>query len=274
MSKMGTFLYEEYYKIINIFFFPFTKISVIKTVFKRDIGQFRFDIKQHRYMGQGPPDHNEPPPPPPFGGFPFFGLKSSYSPRNFKPPLPIGRESFQEIRNFIVLLIISEYPMGITGYQLQEKYNFPRGTLIRTLQDLEEKKYLKSKENIIDGRANKFYLITELGKKVIEELKLKWANIFSMMSEISPPDVIKMMLFEKINQFESKDDAIDFFRGLRSWMKGMLQKIENRIKNFKKSAAELNEIIEDIKKMENLQKDKIIDLVKKSIKNMKYGEKE
>ncbi|MFX1366969.1 MAG: hypothetical protein ACFFCE_20085 [Promethearchaeota archaeon] len=243
-------------------------------MFKRDIDQFRFDNKQYRYMGQGPPEPNDSPFPPPFGGLPFFGLKSPFFSSHFKSPLPVGREAFQEIRDFIVLLIIAEYSEGITGYQLQEKYDFPRGTLIRTLTDLEEKQYLKSKEDIIEGRANKFYLITELGKKYIEELKLKWANLFSMMSEISPPNGIKMMLFEKINQFESKDDAIDFFRGLRSWMKGMLQRIEKRIKNFKKSVADLNVIIEDIEKMENLQKDKIIDLVKESIKKMKNGEKE
>ncbi|MFW9987842.1 MAG: PadR family transcriptional regulator [Candidatus Odinarchaeota archaeon] len=244
-------------------------------MFKRDIDQFRFDNGQDKFMGQGPPEHNDPPFPPPFGGIPFFGLKSPFTSGNFKPPLPIGREAFQEIRDFIVLLIIAEYTEGITGYQLQEKYNFPRGTLIRTLQDLEEKQYLKSKEEIIEGRANKFYIITELGKKLIEELKLKWANLFSMISEITPPpNGIKMMLFEQINQFETKDDAIDFFRGLRSWMKGMLQKIEKRIEIFKKNRADLDKVIEEIEKMENLQKEKILDLVKKTFKKVKNDENE
>ncbi|NVM35497.1 MAG: PadR family transcriptional regulator [Candidatus Lokiarchaeota archaeon] len=241
-------------------------------MFKRDIDQFRFDDRQHRSMGQGPPEHNGPPFPPLFGGLPFFGSKTPFSPEHLKPPIPIGREAFQEIRDFIVLLIISEFPDGITGYQLQEKYNFPRGTLIRTLQNLEEKKYLKSKEEIIEGRANKFYMITELGKKFIEELKLKWANLFSMMSEITPPNGFKMMIFEKIRQFETKDDAIDFFRGLRSWTKGMLQNIERRIENFKKSNADLDEIIKEIENMEHLQKDKIIDLVKETMKKMEDGE--
>jgi len=90
-------------------------------------------------MGQGPPEHHGPPHQPPFGGLHPFGSFPPFPKGPFKPPLPIGRESFQEIRDFIVLIIISEYPNGITGYQLQDKYNFPRGTLIRTLQELEDK---------------------------------------------------------------------------------------------------------------------------------------
>ena len=235
-------------------------------MFKRDIDHFRFENRPHRLMGQGPPEHHGPPHQPPFGGFPPFGSFPPFPRGSFKLPMPVGRESFQEIRDFIVLLIISEYPNGITGYQLQEKYNFPRGTLIRTLQELEDKKYLESKEEIVEGRANKFFIITELGRKFLEELKLKWANLFSMMSEISPSKGLRLILLEKIKEFDSKDDAIDFFRGLRSWMKGMLQQIEKRIENFKGSKADLDRLIEEIDKMESLDKDKIIEMVEESIK--------
>ncbi len=180
----------------------------------------------------------------------------------------MGREFFQEIRDYMILLIISEYPNGITGYQLQEKYNFPRGTLIKTLQDLENKGYLGTKEEIIDGRANKFYMITDKGKKFLEELKLKWANIFGKMAEINPPVGLKTMIFEQVNEFESKDDAIDFFRGIRSWMKGMLQRIESRIEKIKRSKVNLDELIEEIGKMDRLDKEKIKELINESIKRM------
>ena len=235
-------------------------------MFKRDIDQFRFDDRTHRFMGEGPPEHHGPPHQPPFGGFSPFGTFPPFPKGHFKPPLPIGRESFQEIRDFIVLLIISEYPNGITGYQLQDKYSFPRGTLIRTLQELEEKNYLKSKEEIVEGRANKFFIITEFGRKFLEELKLRWANLFSIMSEISPSKGLRLVLLEKIKKFESKDDAIDFFRGLRSWMNGMLKGIEKKIKNFKQSKANLDEIIEEIEKADTLNKEKILKMVEESIK--------
>jgi DNA-binding PadR family transcriptional regulator len=234
-------------------------------MFKRDIDHFRFDNRPHRFMGQGPPEHHELSDQPPFSRFPPFGVFPPFSRRHFKPPLPIGRESFQQIRDFIVLLIISEYPKGITGYQLQDKYNFPRGTLIRTLQELEDKNYLESKEEIVEGRANKFFIITEHGRKFLEELKLRWANVFSMMSEISPSKGLRLVLLEKIKEFESKDDAIDFFRGLRSWMSSMLKGIEKKINNFKRGKANLDKIIEEIEKMDTLSKEKILKMVEESI---------
>jgi len=118
---------------------------------------------------------------------PGFDSPSFIPPPSVGPPLPIGKKGFQEIRRFIFLIIISEYKDGITGYQLQEKFNFPRGTLLRTLDDLEEKDFLKIREDVIKGRAQKFYLITEKGKKHLEKLKSKWAIHFSIMSEMAPP---------------------------------------------------------------------------------------
>jgi DNA-binding PadR family transcriptional regulator len=241
-------------------------------LFKRDIDQFRFETDSYRFMGQEPPEHHGPHHPPPFGGIPFFGSKPPFFSNQFKLHLPVGRESFQEIRDFIVLLIISEYPYGITGYQLQDKYNFPRGTLVRTLQALEDKQYLKSREEILEGRANKFYIITELGKKFLEELKLKWANVFSIMSEINPPEGLKRIIFEKVEEFESKEDAIDFFRGIRSWMKSVLNRIELRIEKLKGSKADLDRIVKEIEEMESLDQVKIKDMINKSIEKFEGEE--
>ncbi|MFX1378810.1 MAG: hypothetical protein ACFFA4_06915 [Promethearchaeota archaeon] len=235
-------------------------------MFKRNIDQFRFEENPPKFMEQGPPEHHNPPRYPGFEGFPSHSKFPPFLKGSFKPPLPIGRESFQEIRDFIVLLIISEYPNGITGYQLQEKYNFPRGTLIRTLQELGDKQYLYSKEEIVEGRANKFFIISELGRKFLEELKLKWANVFNMMSEISPSKGLRLVLIERIKEFQDIDDAIDFFRGLRSWIKGMLQQIENKIGNFRESKADLDRIIKEIEKMDSLNKDRIMEMVKDSLK--------
>jgi DNA-binding PadR family transcriptional regulator len=249
----------------------FTNFKVLKSVFKRDIDHFGFENEEHRFMGQGPPERRGPPHPPSFGGFPPFGYVPPFLKGPIKPPLPIGREAFQEIRDFIVLLLISDYPDGITGYQLQDKFNFPRGTLIRTLQELEDKGYLESKEEIVDGRANKFFMITELGRKFLGELKLKWANIFGTMSEIIPSKGIIMVLLEKVKDFEDKDDAIDFFRGLRSWTNNMLKGIEKRIEHIKGTKVDLDRIINEIEKMDSLNKDRVIEMVDESIKKRREG---
>jgi DNA-binding PadR family transcriptional regulator len=233
-------------------------------MFNRDIDHFRFENGPRKFVGQGPPEHRRHPHSPPHGGPPPFGMPPFFH-SHFKFPLPFGKELFQEIRDYLVLLIISDIPEGMTGYQLQEKYKFPRGTLIRTLQDLEARKYLETKEEIIDGRANKFYKITELGNSFLEELKLKWANVFGMMGEFNPPMGLKMMIFEKIKEFESKDDAIDFFRGIRSWMKDMLQRIETRIEKLKQSRIDLDKIIEEIEKQDDLDREKIKEMINKSI---------
>jgi len=212
-------------------------------------------------MGQDPSRTEKLPGSPPFREVPNFGTIPTFPGFHFKHPLLMGREFFQEIRDYMLLLIISEYTDGITGYHLQEKYNFPRGTLIRTLQDLEDKDYLSSKEEIIEGRTNKFYMITEEGKSFLGELKLKWANLFGIMAELNPPEVMKTMIFEKIDEFQKKPDAIDFFKSIRSWIKGMIQHIEGRIQKFKRSEMDLNLMIEKIEIMDSLNKEKIKGMV-------------
>ena len=241
-------------------------------MFRRNIDHFRFSEDFQKFKGENPHEHRGPPHPPPFGGIPPFGPMPPFQGPHFKFPIPMGREFFQEIRDYMILLIISEHPDGITGYQLQEKYNFPRGTLIKALQDLEIKGYLDTKEEIIDGRANKFYMVTDKGKKFLDELKLKWANIFGKMAEINPPEGLKTMVFAKIDEFESIDEAIDFFRGIRSWMKRMLKHIESRIAKFKRSKEDLDEIINEIEKMDHLDREKIKEMINESIEKMEVGE--
>ncbi len=234
-------------------------------MFRRDIDLFRLEGNCNRFMNQSPPESHRPPQPPPFRGPPPFGTIPPFPGHHPRAPIPMGKESFQEIRDYMLLLIIAEYSEGVTGYQLQEKYNFPRGTLIRSLQDLEEKGHLTTREEIIEGRSNKFYLLTNDGKKFLEELKLKWANIFGMLAEIDPSKGIKHMLDARIKEFQSVDDAVDFFRGMKSWMKEMLQRIEERVRKFKKSEIDLDKVIEEIEKMDNLNKNKIKEMVLESI---------
>jgi DNA-binding PadR family transcriptional regulator len=131
---------------------------------------------------------------------------------------------------------------------------------------LEEKQYLGVKEEIIDGRANKFYMLTELGRTFLEELKLKWANLFNAMSEFNPSEGLEMLLINRIEGLNSKEDAIDFFRGIRSWNKNMLQHIEERIEKLKSSKVDLDNIISEIEEMDDFNKQQIKEAVAKLIK--------
>ena len=123
------------------------------------------------YQGNPGPDDTPPPHEPrsPFGPPPFFGV-----PSHFKPPFPMTLEGFKEMKYIMILMILSDNPEGITGYQLQERFNMPRGNLLRTMDDLVELKHVKTSESVIKGRAQKFFIITEEGKTYLDDLKKKW----------------------------------------------------------------------------------------------------
>jgi len=53
----------------------------------------------------------------------------------------------------------------------------------------------------------------------------------------------------------------------------MLQRIESRIEKFKRSKEDLDELIEDIDKMDHLDKEKIKEMVNESMKKMEEEHK-
>jgi DNA-binding PadR family transcriptional regulator len=216
------------------------------------------------------------PPPPgdirfPFGSHPFSGPFP-----HFKPPLPLTRESFKEVRFFMVLMILSDNPKGITGYQLQERFNFPRGNILRLLDDLVESEHVITKESVIDGRANKFFIITEKGTKFLNDLKKKWADRFAQMSQMAAPGIFGGVFIKKalntylniqLDQLDSKEDALDLVRGIRSTTKTFLKRINERLNDLKFIKSELDNTIE---KIEEMQEDNVED-IKKLIKD--FGDK-
>lgn len=234
-------------------------------MFNRDIDDFKSPEAFNKYIAPGP--HGQPPPsgphPPPFMPFPA-------PPFVPPPPLIIDRDAFQDIRNFILLMIISEYPNGVTGYQLSEKHNFPRGTLLRTLQDFENEGYVESREEVIEGRENKFYTITKAGKTFLNNLRSKWATQFANLSAMAPPETsllyegARVFLIDKINSFKSKEDALDFYRGIRFWIKSMLSIIEKRKLSLDMIKSEVDKTIEDIQQMKTLN----IEELKKKIEEV------
>ncbi|MFX1453551.1 MAG: hypothetical protein ACFFCM_22160 [Promethearchaeota archaeon] len=214
-------------------------------------------------------------PPPPFGVPPSFGPPSPFEPPSpfgpplhFGLPLPITREGFKEMKFMMILMILSNNPDGITGYKIQKCFQIPRGNLLRTLDELEEKDYLSISDSVLDGRAHKFFIITKKGKKYLNKLRKKWETKFSMMPAMGPPspEAIKIMIIERIKEFQSKEDAIDFFRGVRSWMKDIFYHINFKLMMLTKAKAALDIIIDSIKNMEYKNNEMIIELVEDSMK--------
>ena len=193
--------------------------------------------------------------------------------RHFRPPrIPFTNEDFQNIKHFMILSILSESDAGITGYQLQKNYKLPRGTLIHVLDKLEELSYLQTREETIEGRAQKFYQLTEMGKKYLEDLKENWASRFMLLSEMAPPEKYgnpfhrknlrsKMML--DIDELHDKEEAIDYFRGMRSRITRYLKRVERKEKRLNNIKEILGELIENIEHMDKLDQERIKELLEK-----------
>ncbi len=109
----------------------------------------------------------------------------------------LHRNTFKEMQTLILLTKIKNETKGISGYQLQEHFDLPRGTLLRMLSGLEQKKSLETREEVINGRANKFYTITKDGEEFLEELKMKWADRNAEIDELAPFENYGMRHFQR-----------------------------------------------------------------------------
>ena len=79
----------------------------------------------------------------------------------YKPIMALNKDSFKEMQQFFVLKIITDNPEGITAYQLANNYQINRSTVKLMLSYFEEKAYITSNTEVIDGRANKLYFLTD-----------------------------------------------------------------------------------------------------------------
>jgi len=190
----------------------------------------------------------------------------------FGPPLPMSRDEFKEIKHLMILTLLSEIKEGITGYQLQEQYKLPRGSMIRSLNELEEKKSLSTIQDVVKGRSQKIYTITDKGTEYLEKLKEIWAYKFLRMTDIAPPEKhgnpfeserFKNRLLRNLNNIENIEDAIDIFRGYRSKFKKLYNRLQNRMERLDKTKSYLDSIITEIEKMDQFDLNKIEEMVNK-----------
>ncbi|MBN2151249.1 MAG: helix-turn-helix transcriptional regulator, partial [Candidatus Lokiarchaeota archaeon] len=212
-----------------------------------------------------------PPPPGPHGGFygPWFGPPG--------PPPLLNRDAFQEIKYLFLLMLIADRPEGITGYQLQDKYAIPRGNLVRTLDELEQGGYVSTREDVKDGRNQKYYTITDKGRQYVERLKEDWASRFSMLSDMAPPDLHgnpfrrprhRRRMLEHVDALGSKEDALDYFKGIRYSVKQYMDHLDRRVKRVEQTRATLDEIIKKIESMDKFDANAVKELVQKAPQEM------
>ncbi|MFX1284685.1 MAG: MarR family transcriptional regulator [Promethearchaeota archaeon] len=230
--------------------------------------------------------YHDSPPPPPFRSRrrhrpPFFDFSGHHGP--FIPSFPLSRSAFRDLKNFFILTMLADHTEGITGYQIQEKYRIPRSNVIRILRKLEEKNFVETAESVIDGRAQKKYLITLKGKEHLDELKEKWATKFAFFSELAPPEkyghpFARPRLYRKmvaeIDDFQSKEDALDYFQGYRSSLKKRIKKTQNRLNVLTSAKTEVDTIVQKIGESGELNKDELKEILEKIKKKIMEPEEE
>ncbi|MBD3228057.1 MAG: MarR family transcriptional regulator [Candidatus Lokiarchaeota archaeon] len=191
-----------------------------------------------------------------------YGPPHSEHPR---PPMPFRHKSFNEIREIFVLWLLNDQNEGITGYEFQKSYNIPRGTVLRIFDKLEKKGYIKVKENTQDARK-KVYIISGQGKERLNELRKKWGERFSWMGEIVPPERFGHPFFRRnhtehlmkdIKRLKSKEDAIDYFRGLRHRLNKNHRRLHRRMKRSSRNLTRLDTVIKFIEDMDQFDSEEL-----------------
>ncbi len=229
-------------------------------------------------------EHHDSPPSPPFRSRrhhkpPFFHFPGRHDP--FIPPFPLTRGAFRDLKYFFILTMLADHTEGITGYQIQEKYKIPRSNVIRILGKLEEKEYVDTVESIADGRAQKKYRITTKGKEYLDKLKEEWATKLAFFSDLAPPEryghpFARPRLYRKmvaeINDFQSKEDALDYFQGYRSSLKKRIKKTQKRLDVLTSAKTEVDTIVQKIGESDELKKDELKGLLEKIKKKVREPE--
>ncbi|MHA1229710.1 MAG: helix-turn-helix transcriptional regulator [Candidatus Helarchaeota archaeon] len=194
------------------------------------------------------------------------------------PPIPVRHQGIREIRNLFILWIIKDEKEGIYAYQLQEQYNIPRGNLLRILNSLEKEGYVKSKEKIVKGRAQKLYFITDKGVDYLNQLREKWSERFAIMQDITTPlfghfipkEPRFRLFLENVERFVNKKDAIEYFKKLRERFEEHYEKIKKRLNNIEFTKDRIDELLKKLEETKDYTPSKLREL----LKNMKNKFKE
>lgn len=96
-------------------------------------------------------------------------------------------------RGTLVLLVLSQLHQPEYGYSLvqkleQKKTPIEAGTLYPLLRRLEKQNLLKSEWDTSESRPRKFYILSDQGKQVYQELKTEWLSLSKQLEVILVED--------------------------------------------------------------------------------------
>lgn len=175
----------------------------------------------------------------------------------YKPIMALNKDSFKEMQQFFVLKIITDNPEGITAYQLANNYQINRSTVKLMLSYFEEKAYITSNTEVIDGRANKLYFLTDSGFDYLLQLKYIWFERFRMMEELTLRNLTsneKKHYIKKIENYKTKEERLEYLKAMHSRHKNNMRIYEIQYRTFVKMDEEISYIINKIEKEDYLDK--------------------
>lgn len=96
----------------------------------------------------------------------------------------------QELRRGVIILaVISQLDEEQYGYSLMKQLEeqgmqIDQGTLYPLLRRLEDQNLLESDWRVDSSRPRRYYILSELGKKVLKEMAAEWSRINSIVDNL------------------------------------------------------------------------------------------
>jgi DNA-binding PadR family transcriptional regulator len=170
------------------------------------------------------------------------------------------REMSKGYAKLATLALLGTKEEGLHGYHLvdliREKtlhfITLNPSSIYPILNSLETRDFIKSKQEIVSGRARKVYTITELGKNILSgiiarqrKIQNKFRSIFNKLSIILDlelpeiPDEMFTFDIERIQEEKSKDELINDLELHREYILGMIKKYTEREKEISKDLRKL-----------------------------------
>nr|MDO8109140.1 MarR family winged helix-turn-helix transcriptional regulator [Candidatus Sigynarchaeota archaeon] len=198
------------------------------------------------------------------------------------PPLA----EFEKLREllFMYQIQVATPGGGITGYELKTLFNIPQTSVYRELNVLEGKKFVTAEEKIVDGRAQKRYMLTDEGDRQLKDLKGAIAGKILFLFEILTPEMAEMprssmtmdmiitFIKNRIRAMTTKDDALSLLDNFEDFSNHQIKSLERGLEWAKRSGELLAKMKEFVEKMDEYSPDKIIEIIEQEMQDQQQPE--
>ena len=196
-----------------------------------------------------------------FGNSEFF--------KQFMPKTPYGNFKPNEIRDLIFLWAIQQEG-SLTGYSLHRLTGIPLTNIYRILEKLVDEKLLEKldQEKVVDGRAQKLYIITDKGETKLNELQEEWAGKVSFLQGITgfcAPFPFRRKnhpkFKERILKIDGREDALKFLKVYQDSFDNRIQSMEITIKSLKEAKIKINDAAKKVNDQEDFSPQVFVKIV-------------